>query len=405
MAEDGLPFSVYRQSLEEIWNSETMRSMRRDMLAGQWVKGCDFCYQQEAVGCVSVRQEANAAWRDRERIPLDIFRSQDVAADFRPSPPDYLQLTVGTQCNLKCRMCNGGASSRINLDPVHRRWAGVEDDAIANGQRWWQQDRFIRNLFPNPDRLRTLNLIGGEPLIVKEVGALLQYLINAGVASQVLLEVATNATTAHAPWLELTRHFREVILHPSIDGFGTTYEYIRYPARWEKLVGNLEKLRQLPKTSLSANVTVQAYNALEIVDLFRFLDKVRVPFGAYATPYPDHLTIRVLPPRLRRLAAVRLRAYAERDCLDKHREMVRALALGLEALEGHWDQSLFHEFMVFTNDLDASRGQSVRTSLPELWELIAGLGIEWTTQTRHFQARRDTRENAECADIRVGTIE
>jgi hypothetical protein len=157
-------------------------------------------------------------------------------------------------------------------------------------------------------------------------------------------------------------------LPPNVDGLREAYEYICYPARWQTL---LENIKGLPATGGCARVTVQVYNALDLVEVFRFLDQASVPFDASLIQAPKHLAIGALPPLVRRLAAARLCAYAERDCQLRHRENVRRFAAELALLGDNWDPGLLREFLLFTHNLDSARGHRFKDSFPELWALIA----------------------------------
>src|SRR5262245_53767185 len=58
----GDPLSLQTDTLEEIWNSEYLRSVRRDMLAGRPVAHCSVCYTAEKTGASSHRLQHNARW-------------------------------------------------------------------------------------------------------------------------------------------------------------------------------------------------------------------------------------------------------------------------------------------------------------------------------------------------------
>jgi MoaA/NifB/PqqE/SkfB family radical SAM enzyme len=397
-AEDGSRLSIHKHSLEEIWNSQDMRSIREDLLAGKQVTACEQCYHHEAAGEISLRQLANADWQrglpDEDLTALEPLRAWSAAHDHRVPPPSQLELILGNLCNLKCRMCLASYSSRIQSDPVHRKWSGSDLPVVSDGLHWWQQEALIGELLRHPERLVELTLIGGEPLIIKECGHILQRLIDAGVAPRIDLSFTTNGTTTSSPWLKLTQQFRRLNLFFSIDGAGATYEYIRYPARWATLGKNIEFFRGLPNATLGAHVTVQAYNVLDIVDLFRHLDRIGLRFSSLALVRPERLAARVLPPPARRLAAQRLRAYAGQDCRPEHRDLVLGLAGGLESLGDGWDPDLFQEFIRFTNDLDRSRGQSLRQALPELWDALAAAGVGWSDATEHAAPPGQSSETA-----------
>jgi len=209
-----------------------------------------------------------------------------------------------------------------------------------------------------------------------------------------MLHATTNGTVVKSPWLGLAERFRHLSLNISVDGFGKYYEYIRYPGRWNTITRNIEILRNRPHTSVMVIATLQAYNALNIVDLFKYLDSIGLDFYAYPVTHPPYLSPTVLPPCARRLAIERLRSYAEGDCLSAHRELVLGLAGGLENVRDAdgFDEELMRAFMLFTNDLDATRGQSFRETHEELLQLITDAGFTWTNETCH--ARRTPLPNA-----------
>ena len=84
--------------------------------------------------------------------------------------------------------------------------------------------------------------------------------------------------------------FRSLSLNLSVDGFGPYNEYIRYPSLWNTLTRNIEILRRRPNTEIIVIATLQMYNALNIVQLYRYLDSIRMDFYAYPVSWPSHLS-------------------------------------------------------------------------------------------------------------------
>jgi len=384
--------SVYKQSLEEIWNSDDMRTIRRAMVRGERVSGCAACYREEESGGLSLRKSRNRDWQsgnlNPDKLGIDALKAKTVSDDYRVfTTPTWLQLDVGNLCNLKCRMCHGYSSSRIDQDPIHRQWNGaapIKTKISPTGKRWFEDKNFIRSeLFRNPGDVKQLEFLGGETLLIKEVGDILECLIEAGVADNIVLMASTNGTVIKSPWLALAERFKELALNVSIDGFEKYYEYIRYPARWSTLTRNIQILKERSRTRLTAVATLQAYNALNIVDLFKYLDSIGLDFYAYPVSHPEYLSPNVLPPSARRLAIERLRLYAEGDCLPQHHELVLGLASGMEnGGDQHvFDEKLMRTFMLFTNDLDITRAQSFQETHQELLQLISNAGFIWTNET------------------------
>jgi MoaA/NifB/PqqE/SkfB family radical SAM enzyme len=389
ISKDGSPMSVYTHSLDEVWNSDEMRSIRRDMIQGRKISACERCYRDEAAGIDSTRMTDNRAWEagcfNEERVTIDALKSAAVSGDFRASPPVSFELVLFSNvCNLKCRMCFPRFSSRIERDPIHSKWAGEWAPALPS-EAWPKIKAVVQNeLLRYAEQIKFLYFQGSETLLIKEIGDVLQYLVDAGVAHNIIIQLQTNATTTKAPWLKLTNQFKKVIVCVSIDGVGKYYEYIRYPAKWDSVFQNVRILSGLPNVSLSVNVTAQVYNALNLVDLFRCLDSLGLEdVGVAHLDFPSYLRFTTMPPRSRRLAADRLRLYAEQDCQPRNRKTVLDLAAVLEPVGAEFDEKLMRDFMLFTNDLDVSRGQSFGDTHDELLALISETGFEWTAETLH----------------------
>jgi MoaA/NifB/PqqE/SkfB family radical SAM enzyme len=394
---NGVPITLHTHAFDEIWNGDEMRHVRREMVEGRKVAGCAECYAEERNAAVSMRTRDNAAWQNgwlnEALVSIGELKARALASDFRLPAPANLEIDVGSLCNLKCRMCHDGVSSRIATDLVHRSWTSDQysDEPCHDPQvivrapyikRWSLSNAVERIILGAPDQVKRLYFIGGEPLLVKEVGDLLQRLIDAGVSRTIGIAVVSNGTVT-GRWLDLVEHFKSLELSISIDGYGEHYDYIRYPGKWETIVANLAAFRRIPNVSLGAAVTLQAYNALNIGELFRYLESIDLDFYAWPVHIPRYLSVDALPSAVRQLASDRLHAYADGECRPAHQAMVRGLADHLKPGSEAFDPRLLRDFMLFTNDLDRSRRQSLARTSPELLALLADAGFEWTAETLH----------------------
>jgi hypothetical protein len=95
-------------------------------------------------------------------------------------------------------------------------------------------------------------------------------------------------------------------------------------------------------------------------------------YGIYFAETPWFLSVHSLPARVRNLAAARLRAYVAGRS-GKHQARIEPHVLSvadyLEKLPDRWSQDSLRTLMLFTNDLDADRRQSVGQVHPELLDL------------------------------------
>lgn len=403
VARDGQLMSSKNHSLMELWNSDTMREVRRDMVEGRRVAGCRQCYTVEDRGGLSTRAQDNSRWEAGWLNPggakLEELAALAIGNDFSlPMPPVQLEVEVGNLCNFKCRMCHGTASSRIGKDEVHQSWAEDSfsathhDPTTKPGPYKFHRATSIAKLgaelaADKEGRIKRLYFTGGEPMLVREVGEVIEMLVAAGRAPDIELAFVSNGSVLPS-WAPLAEHFRRVDMTISVDGFGSHHEYIRYPGRWTVLVEHLEALRRYPNIELAISTTVQVNNALNLTQLFRYLDLVGIPSSAYLLHWPKYLSVSVLPPSVRRVGAERLREYAGNDCPPWRRELVLSLAAQFGAGDDTVDPVLIRDLMLFTNDLDATRGQNIHQRDPELVGLLAKAGFPWTNERLHAVASR-----------------
>src|SRR5690606_32431957 len=125
----------------------------------------------------------------------------------------------------------------------------------------------------------------------------------------------TNLTHFPQGLLKKFERFRGISLAISLDGYGDVNSYIRYPSDWGSLVKNMEILNDwavYPFRKVYINVTVQAYN---ILDLPNFLEFAISSFPNFQAPNlsrlvdPREFDCLVLPQGMRTEAAVRIRSF------------------------------------------------------------------------------------------------
>ena len=87
--------------------------------------------------------------------------------------------------------------------------------------------------------------------------------------------------------------------------------------------------------------------------------------------------------RRARAAVERLEAYLASDCREVNAHVVRGYLELLSEPGDAFDEKLFAEFMAFTNDLDASRGERLADVAPELMAMLEEAGITWSDAHVH----------------------
>lgn len=247
---------------------------------------------------------------------------------------------------------------------------------------WFEDDSLIFEEFlGQPDALKEIYFTGGEPLINPKVEEIIDFLIEKGVEKNITLQFNSNCTTVKDDFLTKLSKFRQIDFALSTDGMGADYEYIRYPSRWSNVSKNVLKLKKnLPNANLTAVPMVQIYNVLNMVDFCRFCDDREIKFALMILDAPVQLSVLVMPPKARQLAVSRLREYAGNDCFSHNKANVLGIANYLELGADHCNIETFKSFMLFTNDLDASRGQNFQDTYPRLASFFEEAGFTWFSE-------------------------
>ena len=395
---DGRPGNVIRDTFDDLWNADEIVEVRAAMARGEKPSSCGACWKREASGSVSRRTLMNPAYRNiGGALAVEALAEQGAATGYRlERRPDWFTLELGNVCNLKCRSCNGVSSSRIAADRIHTAWTGAAADASAGGG-WFKDIGKMADMIADGARENAmLSLIGGEPFLIDHTWRLLEELVARDVAPRIYVGLLTNGMQRSAKLEALAPHFRGFSVSVSVDGHGKLNAYLRHGSVWPTLVENLGWLRGLP-VDVSIAPTFQNGNALDIVTLLRFVDEFDLPLGYNILNEPARLHATNLPPSVRRIAALRLRGYLDAGCKPCNRGVVQGYCEILEGAGDAFDPVLFGEFMTFTNDLDAARGESLRDAAPELIALLRAAGVEWAHGRRHVPAdavaaRIDTAE-------------
>ena len=93
--------STKTDTMEDIWNNDEMKNIRKQMLDGEKPKACATCYKAEEYGQVSQRYTMN------KELAKEYHRIVDTKPDGSLDKMDlaYWDFRFSNVCNLKCRSC------------------------------------------------------------------------------------------------------------------------------------------------------------------------------------------------------------------------------------------------------------------------------------------------------------
>ena len=92
-----------------------------------------------------------------------------------------------------------------------------------------------------------MTIIGGEPTVIPEFYALLDYCYKNNTLQDKSITIVTNLTNTNPKMTQWFSKTKSWIIWASIDGIGSRTEYIRYPSNFNKVVENLNFYKKLLK--------------------------------------------------------------------------------------------------------------------------------------------------------------
>lgn len=233
--------------IEEYIQNPILQSVKKDFLEDKWPTGCERCKIEEDNGIESRRQAEQTRWQEH----LDNHRDKGFLT---------ASIAFGNTCNLTCITCDPTASSKWFQE--YKKLYGV-----SIKPNHFYKENFIKEFYEHTPNLVHLDIPGGEPLLsgIEQQKELLNNFIKEGKSHYISLHYTTNTTKfPDDEWINLWSNFKQVEIQMSIDGIGSKFEYIRFPANWEEVSSNALKYKDLTKQNknmkLSISTTVSAYN-------------------------------------------------------------------------------------------------------------------------------------------------
>ncbi len=316
--EDGKAANLNESDLLSAWNNTYMKNIRSQMLNDQQPTSCTKCFKEEASGQQSKRIWETNYWSKRVNINELINKTSD---DGLVEPAiSYLDLRLGSKCNLKCIMCSPHDSS-LWVSDHQKLYNAVENKKLKQHLLWdkkgtvdggsynWHQNnpKFWSQLYEQIPTIKQLYFAGGEPTIIAEHYELLEKCVEMGVSENIELRYNSNIVELPDKLFKLWTKFKKIRFHVSIDAYGELNDYIRYPSRWHDIEKNLKRLDQTGNhVEVTISTAVQLLNIYNIPDFIRWklsqsFKKINPwPFAAglinmHLVYLPSFLNIKVLP--------------------------------------------------------------------------------------------------------------
>ena len=236
-------------TLEEHWNSDHMRDVRRRMMAGEKLSECEVCTNK----LLNTDVYRTYFWHLFQHRYDEIWTTTDETGwtSMKPISWDY---RFSNLCNFKCRTCGDMLSSSweteqrkhnmINLANPKNNWMRPE----VRKQISKFQDTQIEKEFSDAveeHRIEEIYWVGGEPLMYEQHWRYMKRIVELGDGPGLYARYNTNLSRINYKgqnlYHDILANIRDWQICASIDGTGAIGEYIRTGLNYDQFVDNFKQ--------------------------------------------------------------------------------------------------------------------------------------------------------------------
>src|SRR6056300_25360 len=151
-----------QSSFKELWNSENLKLLRKNILENKPTDGCSRCYEHEKHGSRSMRQNMN---REFDHL-LDRTKLTKANGELEDIHMAYMDIRFSNICNMRCRTCGPELSSQWVEDGIALGRYSEEQPKILKIKK--NLEDFWQDVQPWLETVEQIYFAGGEPLITDE---------------------------------------------------------------------------------------------------------------------------------------------------------------------------------------------------------------------------------------------
>jgi sulfatase maturation enzyme AslB (radical SAM superfamily) len=236
-------------ALEDHWNSEHMRGVRRRMMAGETLSECEVC-NDKLLNTSVYRSYFNSLFGHKY---LQAMQATD-ATGYTTMEPVSWDYRFSNLCNFKCRMCGDMLSSAWESEQRQHEmieWSNPKNNwmkpeikkQIEKFQEGQIEAEFSKAV--EEHRVEEVYWVGGEPLMYEQHWRYMKRIIELGDGPNVYARYNTNLSRINYRGIDLytdiLAHVRDFQICASLDGTGAIGEYIRTGLDYNQWLANFRR--------------------------------------------------------------------------------------------------------------------------------------------------------------------
>jgi hypothetical protein len=358
---------------------EDFTRLRKEMLIGEKTDFlnyyCSSCFAREELTGSSPRTYSE---RHLDTKFINNFNSDGT---LKKGVEPFLNLAInfyGNSCNLECYECNPvNSTSRqrviteiksdlleigINADgPTLKNVFNFREVLYpVNIKNKEQSDKIIRNILENIDIISTIEIVGGEPMLMKTHFEMLDQIISRNKSKKITLSYVSNMTLMELSKMEkYFRSFKYTFIQWSVNALRERNHWLRYPTNWEQTVRNVNSIQRYFKKykngKISATITPSLLGITTLKETHSWLYHRSLieekPTIHNRVLKPNFLRTRNLPDELKEKISSDVKQVAE----DHYNDLIQPR-----------NQRHFELAIQYFDLLDKKRGTDWRSIFPEI---------------------------------------
>lgn len=354
----------------EHFTGEVFNRIRKEMLSGEKTdflkEYCNTCWMREEKFGHSPRLEF------KDFITYNAYQNFDENGKLIENDERFIQIGInvyGNHCNLECYEClPDNSSSRCAV-------MNKINDSVLNEQFYYEPHlrkpasiskehfrKIVDEIVLFGNKIRSIDIVGGEPMLMKDHFYLLDKLIESGKSKNIEINYTSNMTLMTVSKMKkYFDNFCYIRIQWSVDALKERNYWLRYPTNWERTISNAGEVRKYlikhGKGEVQATITPSLFSITTFKETYDWLllnDYVlpdQMPMNVIDNP--NFLSPQHLPEELKEKIAPKVfklsKAHYNQLMLER-------------------DENSFQLAIQYADKLDQMRGTDWRSTFPEISE-------------------------------------
>lgn len=355
----------------DYFTGEVFNRIRKEMFEGEKTdflkQHCGECWRREELYGSSPRTEL------KKIIEYEPYKNFNENGQLIDNDERFIQIGInvyGNYCNLQCYECLPyNSSSRIDvLNKLND--TTVNKEFFYNPKRKSAQiskshfNNIVDELLTFSPKIATIDIVGGEPMLMKNHFYLLDRLIEIGESKNIMINYTTNFTLMNVEKMKkYFDNFSHIAIQWSIDGLKERNYWLRYPTNWDQTVQNAFEVRdyltKIHKGTVTSTITPSLFSITTFKETYNWLllNDFSIPDQRHLNlvSAPNFLNPQHLPQELKEKIA---------PCIFKISKA------HYNQLMSERSEDCFQLAIQYANNLDNMRGTNWKITFPEIAQYV-----------------------------------